>query len=44
MLGNLYSDGQSLEVLERAYFHSLVYWDGWHKVMAEAKPTPPPNP
>lgn len=36
-LGNLFSRGQPFEGLERAYFHSLAYFNGWHLVMAEAE-------
>jgi hypothetical protein len=34
-LGNLFGRGQSIEVLERAAFHALAYWNDWHKLMAE---------
>ena len=36
-LGNLFSRGQPLESLERSYFHSLSFFNGWHSVMAEAE-------
>lgn len=36
-LGNLFSRGQSLEVLERTGFHSLGYWNGWHEIMTAAE-------
>jgi hypothetical protein len=37
MLGNLFSRGQSIEVLGRTDFHTLAYWNGWHELMVEAE-------
>lgn len=33
MLGNLFYRGQSIDILERANYASLKYWNDWHKIM-----------
>jgi hypothetical protein len=35
MMGNLFSRGQSIDVIRELCYTEMRYWNEWHKVMAK---------